>query len=93
MSLTIIIINLVTLHYHLHEFLLLYSFPFLLSSCKERLVVYGISGKGKYVKANSIFIQSGTSIVHVFEVYADVQKYHPIVVGYASTIHKVMGQT
>ena len=65
----------------------------IVSKCKERLVVNGMSVKVKYVRANAIFIQSGTSTIPMFEVYADGQKCHPIVAGYASTIHKVMGQT
>ena len=74
-------------------YLILYSLPSLLNRCKEKLAVNGLSGKVKCIKDNTIFIQSGTSIIPVFKEYADGQKYHPIVAGYAPTIHKVMGQT
>ena len=40
----------------------------------------------------TIFIQTANVMVPVFSVYRGGQEYFPIVAGYASTIHKVMGQ-
>ena len=50
-----------------------------------------MSGKIKYVEGNTIFIQTANVMVPVFPVFRDGQQYYPIVAGYASTIHKVMG--
>ena len=61
--------------------------------CKERLVVNGMTGKVKYIEKNIIFVETANAMVPVFSVYCDGQEYFPIVAGYASTIHKVMGQT
>ena len=52
-----------------------------------------MTGKVKYIDGNTIFVQTANVIVPVFPVYSDGQEYFPIVAGYASTIHKVMGQT
>ena len=52
-----------------------------------------MSGKIKYVEGNTIFIQTANAMVPVFPVFHNGQQYYPIVAGYASTIHKVMGQT
>ena len=46
-----------------------------------------------YCEGQNIFIKSGDIIVPVFPVYRDRVPYYPIVAGYSSTIHKVMGQT
>ena len=61
--------------------------------CKERLVVNGMTGKVKYIDGKTIFIKTANTMVPVFPVYKDGQEYYPIVAGYASTIHKVVGQT
>ena len=50
-------------------------------------------GKVKYVRGNTILIQTSEAIVPVFAVYSNGLEYFPIVAGYASNIHKVMGQT
>ena len=50
-------------------------------------------GKVKYIDQNTVFVQTANAVVPVFAVYRDRQEYFPIVAGYASTIHKVMGQT
>ena len=52
-----------------------------------------MTGKVKYIDKNTIFVQTANAMVPVFPVYSDGQEYFPIVAGYASTIHKVMGQT
>ena len=52
-----------------------------------------MTGKIKYFEGNIIFIQSSNKIIPVFAVFDQGQQYFPIVVGYASTVHKVMGQT
>ena len=52
-----------------------------------------MTGKVKYVQGNTIFVQTSEAIVPVFAVYSNGLEYFPIVAGYASTIHKVMGQT
>ena len=57
------------------------------------MVVNGMAGKVKYLDGNTIFVQTANVIVPVFPVYSDGQEHFPIVAGYASTIHKVMGQT
>ena len=52
-----------------------------------------MTGKIKYVEGNIIFVQASDKIIPVFAVYDNGQQYFPIVAGYASTVHKVMGQT
>ena len=52
-----------------------------------------MTGKIKYFEGNIIFIQSSNKIIPVFAVFDQGQQYFPIVAGYASTVHKVMGQT
>ena len=52
-----------------------------------------MAGKVKYIDGNTIFVQTENVIVPVFPVYSGGQEYFPIVARYASTIHKVMGQT
>ena len=61
--------------------------------CKERLVVNGMAGKVKYIDGKTIFIKAANAMMPVFPVYRDGQQYYPIVAGYASIIHKVMGET
>ena len=68
------------------------SYDFL-PRCKERHVVNRMMGKVKYVRGNTILIQTSEAIVPVFAVYSNGLEYFPIVAGYASNIHKVMGQT
>ena len=38
-------------------------------------------------------MESINDIIPVFTVYNNGQEYFPLVAGYASTVHKVMGQT
>ena len=45
------------------------------------------------MEGNIIFVQAVNKLVPVFAVYDKGQRYYPIVPGYASTVHKVMGQT
>ena len=52
-----------------------------------------MTGKIKYVEGIIIFIQASNKIIPVFAVYDHGEQYFPIVVGYASTVHEVMGQT
>ena len=52
-----------------------------------------MTGKIKYVEGNIIFIQASENIIPVFAVYNHGQQYFPIFASYASTVHKVMGQT
>ena len=61
--------------------------------CKERCIVNGMTGKVKYVQGNTVYVQTSEAIVPVFAVYSNGLEYFPMVAGYASTIHKVMGQT
>ena len=63
------------------------------ANCKERYVVNGMTGRVKYTEGSIIFVQSSDKIIPVFPVYRDGCQYYPIVAGYASTVHKVMGQT
>ena len=46
-----------------------------------------------YCKGQIIFLKCGQNIVPVFPVYCNRIPYYPIVGGYSSTMHKVMGQT
>ena len=66
---------------------------YLFHRCKERLTVNGMTGKVKYIDGNTIFVETANAMVPVFPVYTHGQEYFPIVARYASTIHKVMGQT
>lgn len=59
--------------------------------CKERHYVNGMTGKVQYVEGN-IFIQASEKITPVFAAYDQGQEYFPIVAGYASTVHKVIGK-
>ena len=52
-----------------------------------------MTGKIKYFEGNIIFIQSSNKIIPVFTVFDQGEQYFPIVAGYTSTVHKVMGQT
>ena len=52
-----------------------------------------MTGKIKYVEGNIIFVQASNKIIPVFAVYDNGQQYFPIVAGFASTVHKVMGPT
>ena len=82
------------MYYYSYTFqLLLFQWKcYLFHRCKERLV-NGMAGKVKYIDGNTIFVQTENVIVPVFPVYSGGQEYFPIVARYASTIHKVMGQT
>ena len=52
-----------------------------------------MTGKVKYIDGNTIFVETNTNaIIPVFAVFKDEQQYFPLVAGYASTVHKVMGQ-
>lgn len=46
-----------------------------------------------YIYNSILFVKSKTSILPIFPVYDDGVPYYPIVPGYASTVHKIMGQT
>ena len=59
---------------------------------KERHYVNGMTGKVKYFEENIVSVQVFKKIVPVFTVYDHEEEYFPIVAGYASTVHKVMGQ-
>ena len=59
---------------------------------KERHYVNGMTGKVKYFEENIVSVQVFKKIVPVFAVYDHEEEYFPIVAGYASTVHKVMGQ-
>ena len=52
-----------------------------------------MTGKIKYIEGNIIFLESSDKLIPVFAVYDNGKRYYPIVPGYASTVHKVMGQT
>ena len=52
-----------------------------------------MTGKIKYLQGNIIFLQASNKVIPVFAVYDQAQQYFPIVAGYASTVHKVKGQT
>ena len=52
-----------------------------------------MTGKVKYAEGNIIFIQSADKIIPIFPVYQDGVPYYPILAGYASTVHKITGQT
>ena len=60
--------------------------------CKERHVVNGNSGKVKYIHDSIIFVQSEKYLLPIFPVYDNQICHYPIVPGYASTVHKIMGQ-
>ena len=52
-----------------------------------------MTSKVKYIDGNTIFVETNTNaIIPVFAVFQDGQQYFPLVAGYASTVHKVMGQ-
>ena len=50
-------------------------------------------GKVLYCEGQIIFLNCGQNIVPVFPVYCNRMPYYPIVAGYSSTIHNVMGRT
>ena len=50
-------------------------------------------GKIKYIKGNIIFVEAANKLIPIFAVYDNGKRYYPIVPGYASTVHNVMGQT
>ena len=52
-----------------------------------------MTGKVKYIDDNTIFAETSNAIVPVFAANSQRQEYFPIVPGYATSIHKVMGQT
>ena len=52
-----------------------------------------MTGKVLYCEGQIIILKCGQNIVPVFPVYCNRIPYYPIVAGYSSTIHKVMGQT
>ena len=62
-------------------------------SCINRLVVNGNTGKAKHIYNIIFIVQSNRSILPIFPVYDNGVIYYPIVPGYASTVHKIMGQT
>ena len=50
-------------------------------------------GKIKYIKGSIIFVEAANKLIPIFAVYDNGKRYYPIVPGYASTVHNVMGQT
>ena len=56
-------------------------------------MVNGITGKVLYCEGQILFLKCGQNIVPVFPVYCNGIPYYPIVAGYSSTTHEVMGQT
>ena len=53
-----------------------------------------MTGKVKYIDGNTIYVETNTNtIILVFAVFKDGQQYFHLIAGYASTVHKVMGQT
>ena len=56
------------------------------------MVVNGKTGRIQYIYNQTIFVKAEKSMLPIFPVYDSDTVYYPIVPGYASTIHKVMGQ-
>ena len=56
------------------------------------MVVNGNTGQIQYIYNQTIFVKSENAILSIFPVYDNKTVYYPIVAGYASTVHKVMGQ-
>lgn len=53
-----------------------------------------MTGRVKYCQGDTIFIENvSNDIIPVFPVYSEGQQYFPILPAYASTVHKIMGQT
>ena len=53
-----------------------------------------MTGRVKYLKDETIYIEnSSNDIIPAFPVYSAEQQYFPILAAYATTIHKIMGQT
>ena len=53
-----------------------------------------MTGRVKYCQGDTIFIENvSKDIIPVFPVYCEGQQYFPILPAYASTVHKIMGQT
>ena len=53
-----------------------------------------MTGRVKYCEGNTIFVQNNSGeVIPVFPVYCEGRQYFPIVPAYASTVHKIMGQT
>ena len=55
-------------------------------------MVNGTTGKVLYCEGQILFLKCGQNIVPVFPVYCNRIPYYPIVAGYSSTTHEVMGQ-
>lgn len=53
----------------------------------------GMTGRVHYCEGQTIIIKSESKIMPVFSVYGDQTPYYPVVAGYCSTIHIIMGQT
>ena len=56
-------------------------------------VVNGMTWKVLYCEGQTIFLKCGDDVLPVLPVYCGHILYYPIVAGYSSTVHKVMGQT
>ena len=53
-----------------------------------------MTGRVKHCEGETIYIENSSSdIIPVFPVYSEEQQNFPILAAYASTIHKIMGQT
>ena len=49
-------------------------------------------GKVKYVENRIVFLESPQGMLAVFPVFENRCQYYPLVAGYYSTVHKIMGQ-
>ena len=66
---------------------------FIFCRCKERHITNGNTGKVKYVQNSIVFLESPLGMLAVFPVFEDdCHQYYPLVGGYSSTVHKIMGE-
>ena len=61
--------------------------------CKRTKYVNGAAGTVSYRHGDVFFIQSKDVMIPVFPVYSSNVKYYPLRPAYASTVHKIQGQT
>jgi len=61
--------------------------------CKSTKYVNGMSGTIKFCRSSTFYIESNDSLIPVFPVYKDGLPYYPLRPGYATTVHKIQGQT
>ena len=74
--------------YHYVHFCLSSKF----SRCKKRHIVNENTRKVKYVKNNTIFLESSKGILAAFPVLENGSQYYLLVAGYSSTVFKIIGQ-